>query len=172
MCSALMSLLASRDIDLLYFFCHARGGQADPSTESPQLEFQENRTAPPGRIGWENLDRFEWGHGPLVFLNGCNTAAFSPDALSPFIRTVVSSCGASGAVGTEIPVFEQLAATFAKSFFGRLLDGASAGQALLDTRLEFLQHRNPLGLACAVAFEAPPRMPGSSARPATRLTSR
>jgi len=145
--SALMKLLERKDIDVLYFFCHARGGQADPSTESPQLEFQETPPSTPTHIGWENLDKFDWAHGPLVFLNGCNTAMFSPDALSPFIRTVVSSCGASGAVGTEIPVFERLAATFAKSFFERMLDGAAAGQALLDTRLEFLRQRNPLGLA-------------------------
>jgi hypothetical protein len=143
---ALMSLFASSDIDLLYLFCHARGGQADPTIRSPQLEFQE-KDKPPGYIAWEQLDKFDWNHAPLVFLNGCNTAMFSPDALSPFIRTVVSSCGAAGAVGTEIPVFEQLAATFAKSFLKRFLDGDAAGKALLDARLEFLAQNNPLGLA-------------------------
>jgi len=37
-------------------------------------------------------------HHPLFFLNGCNTAAFSPDALSPFIRKLVrdSATYASG----------------------------------------------------------------------------
>lgn len=141
----LLDLLKSRDIDLLYFFCHARGGQADPKIASPQLELQETGKEP-GRIGWQQLDKFDWDHAPLVFLNGCNTAMFSPDALSPFIRTMMY-CGAAGAVGTEIPVFEQLAATFAKALLGRLLNGEAAGQALLDTRLEFLQSKNPLGLA-------------------------
>ena len=143
----LLAALRAADVDLVYLFCHARGGLADPKTKPPALELQEAADRPPGLIRAAALAKgLRLAHHPLVILNGCNTAAFSPDALSPFIRTLVRDCEAAGALGTEIPVFELLAGEAARQFLARFLDGNEAGAALLDTRLDLLARGNPLGL--------------------------
>jgi hypothetical protein len=147
---ALTQALKVDDVDLVYLFCHARGGRADPGVDPPYLELQGLADPAPGRINPAELNSFPWGHAPLVFFNGCNTGLFSPDALSPFINAVVRDSKASGAVGTEIPVFEELAAEVATLFLERLFKGVPAGQALLETRLEMLGRLNPLGIAYAL----------------------
>jgi hypothetical protein len=81
-----------------------------------------------------------------VFLNGCFTAGFRPDALSPFISRLVEDRAASGVIGTEITVFEPFAAELALLFLARFLAGQSAGDALLEARRILLARRNPLGL--------------------------
>ena len=87
-----------------------------------------------------------WEHHPLVFLNGCGTVGYSPDALSPFIDKLVQDRGAAGVIGTEISVWEALASEFAKLFIEAFLKGAGAGEALLQARRALLSQRNPLGL--------------------------
>ena len=86
-------------------------------------------------------------HHPLVVLNGCNTAKFRPDALSPFIRHLMRDCEAAGVLGTEMPVFELLAGKVAIDFLGRFLNGEPAGPALLAVRRALMAGGNPLGLA-------------------------
>jgi hypothetical protein len=142
--------LRSPDVDLVYLFCHARGGRADPGVTPPHLELQGASDPAPGVIKAPDLQQCGWSHGPLVFFNGCNTGLFSSDALSPFIRTVVRDSKASGAIGTEIPVFEELAAEVATLFLRRFLNGMQAGEALLEARLDMLQRLNPLGIAYAL----------------------
>ncbi|MGT2500731.1 CHAT domain-containing protein [Bradyrhizobium guangxiense] len=132
--------------DLVYLFCHARGGVADPAISPPALEFQETTTSKPVFINAADFRGVKLAKHPLVFLNGCNTAAFSPDALSPFIRKLVRDCDVAGVIGTEIPVFELLAGEMASQFLKRFLDGQQAGQALLASRLNLLARGNPLGL--------------------------
>lgn len=133
--------------DLVYLFCHARGGEADPTVSPPALELQQADGSPPTLIHASALaSGLLLAHNPLVILNGCNTAAFSPDALSPFIRTLVRDCEAAGAIGTEIPVFELLAGEVAYQFLARFLVGKSAGEALLGVRHDLLARGNPMGL--------------------------
>jgi hypothetical protein len=83
-----------------------------------------------------------------VFLNGCGTLGFSPDALSPFIQKLVEDLGAAGVIGTEITVWEELATEVAQLFLEKFLDPecAGAGDALLDVRRSLLAKKNPLGL--------------------------
>jgi hypothetical protein len=83
----------------------------------------------------------------LVFLNGCGTAGFNPEATSPFIEKFVRDRKAAGVVGTEIPVWEQLASEFARRFLLKFLGGSTAGMSLLSARRELLSQNNPLGLA-------------------------
>ena len=143
-----LTALRRADADLVYLFCHARGGLADPATRPPALELQATVGSPPSLIRAAALaSGLHLTHHPLFILNGCNTAAFSPDALSPFIRTLVRDCDAAGALGTEIPVFELLAGEVGRQFLTRFLDGASAGEALLDIRRDLLARGNPMGLA-------------------------
>jgi hypothetical protein len=145
---ALLAALGRGAADLVYLFCHARGGVADPKIDPPALELQDAVGGPPTLIRAQALaDGLQLTHHPLVILNGCNTAMFSPDALSPFIRTLARDCEAAGALGTEIPVFELLAGEVARKFLTRFLDGESAGEALLSVRRDLLSRGNPMGLA-------------------------
>lgn len=142
-----LAALRNADADLVYLFCHARGGLADPATRPPALELQESVGGPPSLIRAAALaSGFRLTHHPLVVLNGCNTAVFSPDALSPFIRTLVRDCEAAGALGTEIPVFESLAGEVACQFLTKFFDAQNAGEALLAIRRDLLARGNPLGL--------------------------
>lgn len=144
---ALLKALTADDLDVIYFYCHARGGLADPTIKPVCLELQEDAKAKPGRITAAQLAfKPKWEHNPLVFLNGCSTAAFSPDALSPFVRTFVRDRGAAGVIGTEIPVHETLAGDVAYGFLTRFLGGKKAGEALLAVRRDLLENANPLGL--------------------------
>lgn len=133
--------------DLVYLFCHARDSDADPKTRLPALVFKETNGVPVDAIRPPALDGVKLSHHPLVILNGCNTAKFSVEALSPFIRYLVRDCEAAGAIGTEIPVFEQLAGKVGVDFLKRFLDGEEAGAALLAVRRSLLAMGNPLGLA-------------------------
>ena len=145
---SLLAALRRGEADLVYLFCHARGGKADPTVRPPALVLREGGAGPPSQIRPGALaSGLYLLHHPLVILNGCNTAVFSPDALSPFIRTLVRDAQAAGALGTEIPVFEVLASEVARLFLRRFLGGESAGEALLAVRRDLLARGNPLGLA-------------------------
>jgi hypothetical protein len=139
-----LAMLRMGKADLVYLYCHARGGKADPTTKAAL----ELAAGPAGWILPQVIARgVKLKHHPLVVLNGCNTAKFSPDALSPFIRHLVRDCEAAGVLGTEIPVFELLAGKVAIDFLGRFLNGESAGLALLAVRRGLMAAGNPLGLA-------------------------
>lgn len=138
--------LDAADVDLVYLYCHARGGAADLNV-SPCLEFVGLRAAPRRVAPGDLAGGTRWAHHPLVILNGCGTVGFSPDALSPFLPILVRDRGAAGVLGTEISVWEQLAGEFAEHFLGAFLAGKTAGDALLHARRRLLAQRNPLGLA-------------------------
>jgi hypothetical protein len=137
----LLDALKSDALDLIYLFCHTRGGlYAVQRVNPPELRLAD------GFIKPIHLDhRPPWSHRPFVVLNGCNTGGFSCDALSEFVKELTAR-GASGVLATEIPVFEQLAGEFGKIFVKEFLGGRTAGQALLEARRHLLAKQNPLGL--------------------------
>lgn len=142
----ILDLLRKIQPDLIYFFCHARGGQFDPEhTYPPYLEFQVVGGATE-YLRPQDFAGEEWLHGPLVFLNACGTMGYSPDALSPFLKALVDGRDASGVLGTEVPVAEALATTFAHEFITRFIGGTPAGEAVLTARRMLLASKNPLGL--------------------------
>jgi hypothetical protein len=140
----LLKALQDLDLDIIYLYCHARGGRdTQPAIHPPELEIE------PGAKPALTSDRFNFkpfAHHPLVFLNGCHTAAFSPDALSPFVRKFVGDRKAAGMIGTEVPVHEILATDFALRFFERFLRGEQAGPAMLLVRRAMLAENNLLAL--------------------------
>lgn len=138
-----MNLLNLPDIDIAYLYCHARGGDGLESSEC--LELTGNNQGKPSIIEPGDFPAVEWLHHPLVFINGCHTAGFSPRALSPFVTLFVGR-GAAGVVGTEIDVWEPLAGEFALLFFREFLQGVPAGEALRRARIALLAQNNPLGL--------------------------
>lgn len=144
----ILEALENGDLDVIYLFCHARGGRVEPAIRIPYLEFKEHLGAQPGLIYAEDLDDEDkpWLHHPLVILNGCHTVGFSPDALPGFLRKIVITRGAAGVLGTEVSVHEYLATEMAQRFLGHFLNGESAGQALRAVRRTLLLKLNPLGL--------------------------
>jgi hypothetical protein len=143
---AVKQLLAAPALDLLYFYCHAQQSKDADGRIVTVLEFQEKGDAQPGRLADSDLSDFVWQHHPLVFVNGCRTAGFSPRALSKFV-TAFMGREAAGVIGTEIEVWEPLAETFAQHFLADFLAGTQAGEAMRAARLALLAKNNPLGLA-------------------------
>ncbi|MBD0321489.1 MAG: CHAT domain-containing protein [Gemmatimonadetes bacterium] len=167
--------LEREDLDLIYLYCHARGGTADPARSSPCLEFSAGNAPAVVTPGDLVNDESSWTHNPLVILNGCGTVAFSPDALSPFIPILVDDRGAAGLLGTEISVWEQLAGEFAEHFLRAFISGRTAGAALVEARRRLLAQRNPLGLAYTLYANsdlrfASPQPPAAAAVAAASVT--
>lgn len=145
----LLKLLKSTDVDVIYFFCHAR---EKTTTSDDVLEFWDgrldgNQNPVLGRISSSQLDtKPPWDHHPLVILNGCQTVGFTSEAVSPFVKTLVRRRKAAGVLGTEVPVWEQLASEVALRFLEEFLTGTTAGESLLTVRRRLLSKLNPLGL--------------------------
>ena len=126
----------------MYFYCHGGIAKSVPYIQvgdpnSPGLDRTFLRAY---KICWR-VTR------PLVFVNGCHTAAEEPEIALDFVSAFVENAYAAGVIGTEITVFESLARRFAEGFFRRLLAGIPIGEAMRNTRLDLLKERNPLGLA-------------------------
>lgn len=137
-----LKLLKASQPQLVYFYCHGVERDSLPfirvgSEQSDDYLAPDNLRA--YRIDWEDAR-------PLVFLNGCHTAALTPERALSFVRTFVEQVGASGVIGTEITIFEPLAQRFAELFCKRFLEGIPLGRAMREARLGLLAERNPLGL--------------------------
>lgn len=149
----LLRQLRGKDIpQLLYFFCHG-----DVANDIPVLRIGD-AAAPP--IAFENFanGRMYWPRSrPLVFLNGCRTAAVEPRCAMNFVDAFIRTACASGMIGTEIVTYEELAAEFADSMLDHFMGKhSSIAQAMRAARLQLLSRRNPLGLIY-VAY-APPQL--------------
>ena len=132
---------------LLYFYCH---GGIRANTELPYLEIgAKDRFGPEALIG----EGISWkGPNPLVFINGCHTTSLNPEITLDFVSSFVQQSGAAGVVGTEITIFEPLAAKFAEECLARFVgapphtESMPIGKAVRGARLELLRQGNPLGL--------------------------
>lgn len=128
---------------VVYFYCH--GGwsrnapflQVGPQDQPANKIFPSNLEA--NNIVWEEPR-------PLVFINGCHTAALDPDQALQFITPLVEDSQSAGVIGTEITIFEELATTFAEECFRRFFAGQAIGEAIRGARLKLLAEGNPLGL--------------------------
>jgi hypothetical protein len=83
-----------------------------------------------------------------VFLNGCQTTDLEPERVLDFVSYFVGTADASGVIGTEITVFENMARTFAEAFLKEFAARqVPLGRAVTHARLALLDQGNPLGLA-------------------------
>ncbi|MFF8942408.1 CHAT domain-containing protein [Streptomyces sp. NPDC014864] len=83
---------------------------------------------------------------PLVFINGCGTAAVQqPEMWLDFVGAF-ASLDAAGVVGTETEVEAGLAVEVAEHFWSVLLAGGTVGDALRSVRIRLLRKNNLLGL--------------------------
>jgi hypothetical protein len=101
----------------------------------------------------DSLQDFVPSHSrrPLVFLNGCHSAGLTPERAIDLVSGFVQTGRASGVVGTEISVFEALAAEFARECLERFVGaGQELGRAARGARLALLKRGNPLGLVYIV----------------------
>lgn len=96
---------------------------------------------------FKNKIRWETDPRPVFFINGCHTTAIEPEQAAEFVSQLVGYAYASGVIGTEVTIFEPLAADFAEAFLRRFLKGEAIGYAVRGARLELLKQGNPLGLA-------------------------
>lgn len=133
--------------DIVYLYCHAfpRKQLPDGTISGPNLGFGDETDAS-ALIAAQNLVGRPWKHAPLVFLNGCSTVGFSPCAPSLFVVQFVRTRRAGALIGTEVTVWEILAAEMAETFLDGFLRDASAGDALRRARRLLLRKNNPLGL--------------------------
>lgn len=147
---AVFDVLGRGDAQVAYFYCH--GGIAARGVPYIQV-------GPAGAPGITRsllrAKRLRWTDPrPLVVLNGCRTAALTPDRAIDLVSGFVDTAGAAGVMGTEVTVFEPLAGTFAVELLRRLLAGDELGRAVRDARLALLRGGNPLGLVY-VTYAAP-----------------
>ncbi len=91
-------------------------------------------------------DSIELHNKPLVFLNMCESAQVTPSLAESFIHFFINR-GASTVVGTECSTRSLFGHHFAKEFLWKWTLGAEAGEAILETRLDFMKKGNALGLA-------------------------
>ena len=137
-------------LEILYFYVHG-GRQNLPGdiTPLPILELGDKDYLEPTDISvWhETVWTYNnWQEdGPLVFINGCHTAEISPDQLISFVDTFTRA-NASGVIGTEITVHQNLAGEVAETFLGNFKNQMNVSDALHDVRIRLLKKGNLLGL--------------------------
>ena len=150
---AALEQLISRDLPLIYFYCH--GERPNAASRETYLGIGNREwVTPPDFMGWVRaayLSRHQrvWDHvRPLVFINACHSAELDPAALFNYVDAFVGAGNAAGVIGTEVKVQQDLAMAFAQLFFdGLLTGGATVAQALRRARMEFLTQGNLFGLA-------------------------
>ncbi|MBN0048497.1 hypothetical protein JS756_31245 [Streptomyces actuosus] len=147
-----MDQLRSTPPSLVYFCCHCGPDPHSKGLQDPclMLPTPPKPGITPGRLRAldDSREPLEyWKHvGPLVFINGCATAAGEPSATwLDFVETF-AFLYAAGVVGTETEVEAHLATEVAEEFWAALGKGETVGQALHSVRIRLLRKNNLLGL--------------------------
>ena len=134
--------------DILYFYTH--GGSDDFGT--PYLEVGDGEQI-------ELIDLDAWNvnfkdHQPLVVLNACDSADYTPDNFENLLQFFCDR-GAAGVIGTQCEVKEKLANAFILNFFQSFLKQKPAGEALFQSRQILLkEHLDPRGLTYSLFASA------------------
>jgi cell division protein ZapA (FtsZ GTPase activity inhibitor) len=127
---------------IIYFYCH---GICKPQG-IPVLECGPEQN--PFEIDpsyFNDITSWEKTH-PLVFINGCHTGDVMPEEFLEFITPLIVQQKASGVIGTEIPIYNSMAACFAEACLSSFVGGKTIGESVRDGRLAVLSTYNPLGL--------------------------
>lgn len=136
----LLDGLRRLDLHLAYFYCHG-GRQGSKAYLGMGSRREVERLFP------QYLKSVRWpDRHPFVFINGCRTVGVSPDDLLSFNK-MFARAEASGLLGTEIAVPEELAQHVALKFFELFWQRLPIGEVTQQVRLELLTRYNPLGLA-------------------------
>jgi hypothetical protein len=138
----MLQMLENGDQHVYYFYCHGliRGQEFRLLLGSLGHEqYLSAADLDPREARWQGELR------PLVILNGCETMRLTPELIHGFLG-VLRQMGASGVVGTEVPVVTLLARPVGVQLVGDLLAGFSIGESFLRIRHHLLRQGNPLGL--------------------------
>jgi len=140
-----------QEMHIVHFACHTRGPKAslrDPNDEYCLLLAKDFPLWPRDF----NISKLRFGDDPLIILNACGTSPRNPFRTWSMVQTMLGYGGARGAITTECIVPDALAAIFIQSFYRLILRGVDIGEALFETRREFLDapYHNPLGLLYAL----------------------
>ncbi|WP_258951817.1 hypothetical protein [Lentzea californiensis] len=163
----LAACLGPETMDIAYLYCHG-GYSEQPTNTSPMavLRFGDSLIAPVEVAGWRRNQsiwpRPHWPkRKPLVVLNGCHTTELTTATLSNFVDAFVNRAGASGVIGTEVTLEQEVASWACELLLSTLSDGADAGEAVRSMRWEMLKRGNVMGLAytlhCITGLRLRPR---------------
>lgn len=91
-------------------------------------------------------ERRKWKEpNPVILLAACESTDIDLGTLASFLGAFADS-RAAAVVGTEVVVFEGIAARFGREVAADLLEGKRLGEAMVRFRRSLLQQLNPLGL--------------------------
>jgi hypothetical protein len=142
--------------NVVYFLCHGemeeiegskqpflgigpRDGKADHRIFPDTIQSWARTKLQPNLAGWST-------QRPLVFVNGCQTFALSPDQMLSFVSGF-SYARASGVIGTEVSVKIGAATEIALILFEKLCKGTEMGVAIREMRWELANKGSLIGLA-------------------------
>ncbi len=156
-CDALQVLrqaFADPALPLVYFYCHGRTAQiAGTSMMTPVLEIGSgDHIGASDLASWYDAGGWSADHwqatAPLVFINGCGTAALSPEDVVSLVDAL-AGLRVAGIIGTEIAVDQRLAGEVALRFYAQFAgaEPQPVGVALHRTRIDLLAKGNVSGLA-------------------------
>jgi CHAT domain-containing protein len=88
-----------------------------------------------------------WHHSsPLLILNACDSADYSPDSFEDMIQAFFKH-GAAGVIGTQCTIYESLVDTLMPLFLTAFLGQVPAGRALQQARRKRMwENQDPRGL--------------------------
>lgn len=145
--------LLGQDTPLVYFYCH--GERPSPqSTANTVLGVGKRQKLYPQDFNAWLMEWWDYGEGrkiwdevrPLIFINACHSLEINPDSLVTYLDAFIESAHASGVIGTEVRVHQELAMEAARDFFSSFLGGDTTGQALHKMQAGFLRSGNLFGL--------------------------
>ena len=141
----ILLLLADKQQHVYYFFCHGDGASTTFRLRVGPSERAD--TISPSDLNSERYQRAPDETPPLVFLNGCDTIAFKADTINTLMEQF-RWMGASGVIGTEIPVHSYLAEDVGRRVLTAFFAGTPLGDVFLDMRRGLIREQlNPLGFA-------------------------
>jgi hypothetical protein len=150
-----------RDLLILWSFTHGHSGDSfAPMAGTPivtselagqRLDFSQSDSISSYEIKTATIDKTSplfFAGRPFVFLNGCETGTQGARGTTDLsLPGVFLLRGARGVVATEAPVWDLFGYHFGALFLEKLATGMDAGDAMLETRRDFLRtSRNPFGL--------------------------
>lgn len=150
------------DLGFVYLYCHGlwrqlfESAQPDPAAGGKRKDFflevgKEHERIAGSDILFYRQARWPRDHwqkaNPLVFINGCETVALTPDTQASFVRAFINA-HAGGVIGTEVTVYQDLASEAAELFFSHFLESdMTVGEAIRRMRFDFLRKGTVTALA-------------------------
>ncbi|SDM75030.1 vWA domain-containing protein [Allokutzneria albata] len=138
------------DPQVVYFYAH---GGVDGDTPFLRVGTDSEDPLTPADL---RQRRLRWQRSrPLVFLNTSKVTGMRPERAMGLVGYFVNEALASGVIGTETTVFEELADEFGQEVLRSFVINRDAiGVAVMRARISLLAKGNPLGLAY-VPFVSP-----------------